>query len=66
MFSINFVEPIKPPTCHTHVEYTIVVIDYLTKWVEAKNKVKNDARKTWLFIELYTLLSSRKWPNKKH
>ena len=49
-WGIDFVGPIKPPARHTHEEYIIVAIDYLTKWVEAKATVKNDARTTTKFL----------------
>ena len=49
-WGIDFVGPIKPPTQHTHAEYIIVAIDYLTKWVEAKATVKNDAKTTTKFL----------------
>ena len=49
-WGINFVGPIKPPSRHTHAEYIIVATDYLTKWVEAKATVKNDARTTAKFL----------------
>ena len=34
---------VKPPAKNKHAEYILVVIDYLTKWMEAKAIVKNDA-----------------------
>ena len=49
-WGIDFVGPIKPPAKSTHVEYIIVATDYLTKWVEAKATVKNDARTTSKFL----------------
>ena len=49
-WGIDFVGPIKPPARHTHAEYIIVATDYLTKWVEAKATVKNDARTTAKFL----------------
>ena len=52
-WGIYFVVPIKPPACHTHAEYIIVATDYLTKWVEAKATVKNDARTTPKFLYEY-------------
>ena len=41
-WGIDFVGPIKLPARHTHAEYIIVATDYLTKWVKAKARVKND------------------------
>ena len=52
-WGIDFVGPIKPPARHTHAEYIIVATDYLTKWVEAKATVKNDARTTAKFLYEY-------------
>ena len=45
----DFVGPIKPFSRHTHSKFIIVAMDYLTKWVEAKATVKNDARTTAKF-----------------
>ena len=42
--------PIKPPARHTHIECIIVAMEYLTKWVEAKATVKNDAHTTAKFL----------------
>ena len=49
-WGIDFVGPIEPLARHTHAEYIIVATDYLTKWVEAKATVKNDARATAKFL----------------
>ena len=49
-WGIDFVGPIKPPAKHTHAQYIIVAIDYLTKWVEAKATVQNNARITAKFL----------------
>ena len=49
-WGINFVGPINPPAHRTWAQYIIVVTDYLTKWVEAKATVKNDARTTAKFL----------------
>ena len=49
-WGLNFVGPIKPPAKSTHAEYILVAIDYLTKWVEAKATIKNDARTTAKFL----------------
>ena len=35
---------------HTHVEYIIVATDYVTKWVEAKATIKNNAQTTAKFL----------------
>ena len=52
-WGIDFVGPIKPPARGSHAEYIIVAMDYLTKWVEAKATVKNDARTTARFLYKY-------------
>ena len=49
-WGLNFVGPIKPPAKSTHVEYILVTTDYLTKWVEAKATIKNDACTTAKFL----------------
>ena len=49
-WGIDFVGPIKPPNKNTHTEYIIVVTYYLTKWIEAKAIVRNDARTTAKFL----------------
>ena len=43
-WGINFVGPIKPTTLRSHAEYIIVAANYLTKYIEAKETPKNDAR----------------------
>ena len=45
-WGIDFVGSIHPGAMHTHAEYIIVATDYVTKWVEAKATIKNDARTT--------------------
>ena len=52
-WGIDFVGPIQPPAYKTHTQYIIVATDYLTKWVEAKATVKNDARTTAKFLYEY-------------
>ena len=47
---IDFTRPIKPPTWQTHVEYIIMAMEYLTKWVEAKATIKNDAKTITKFL----------------
>ena len=57
-WGIDFVGPIKPLAWHTHAKFIIVAIEYLTKWVDAKATIKNDARTTLNFVFekcLYTL-----------
>ena len=49
-WGIDFVGPIKIPARSTHAEYILVATDYLTKWVEAKATIKNDARTTAKFL----------------
>ncbi|MCO5590321.1 hypothetical protein L7F22_044290 [Adiantum nelumboides] len=46
----DFVELIEPPAYRTHVQYIIVATHYLTKWVEAKGTIKNDAKTTAQFL----------------
>ena len=46
----NFVRPIKLPAKSTHAEYILVTTDYLTKWVESKATIKNNARTTAKFL----------------
>ena len=52
-WGIDFIGPIKPPARGSHAEYILVATDYLTKWVEAKATVKNDARTTDKFLYEY-------------
>ncbi len=50
-WGIDFVGPIKPAAKSTHAQYIIVATtDYLTKWVEAKATIRNDARTTAKFL----------------
>ena len=52
-WGIDFVGPIKPLAKSTHAQYIIVATNYLTKWVEAKATVRNDARTTTKFLYEY-------------
>lgn len=52
-WEIDFVQPIKPPARGSHAEYIIVATDYLTKWMESKATVKNDARTMARFLYEY-------------
>ncbi|MCO5577836.1 hypothetical protein L7F22_049587 [Adiantum nelumboides] len=49
-WGINFVGPIAPPAYKSHSQYIIVATDYLTKWVEAKATIRNDAKTTAQFL----------------
>ncbi|MCO5548151.1 hypothetical protein L7F22_001609 [Adiantum nelumboides] len=49
-WGIDFVGPIAPPAYKSHAQYIIVVIDYLTMWVEGKATTKNDAKTTAQFL----------------
>ena len=42
-WGIDFAGPIDPPAMHTHAQYIITAIDYVTKWVEIKVTQKNDS-----------------------
>lgn len=42
-WGIYFVGPINPPTHKNWAQYTIVVTNYIAKWVEEKAKPKKDA-----------------------
>ncbi|MCO5581475.1 hypothetical protein L7F22_035360 [Adiantum nelumboides] len=53
----DFVGPIDPPATRTHVQYIIVAIDYVTKWVEVRATQKADAHTTAKF--LYEQVSTR-------
>ena len=44
---------IQPPVKSTHVQYIIVATDYLTKWVEAKATIRNDAMTSAKFLYGY-------------
>lgn len=52
-WGIDIFGPIKPLAKGSHAEYIIVTTDYLTKWVEAKATVKNDARTIARFVYEY-------------
>ncbi|MCO5610490.1 hypothetical protein L7F22_064729 [Adiantum nelumboides] len=49
-WGIDFVGPIAPLAYRTHPQYINVVIDYLTKWVEARATTKNDTKMTSQFL----------------
>lgn len=49
-WGIEFVGPIHPVAMYTHAEYIIVTTHYMTKWVEAKATIKNDARMIAKFL----------------
>ncbi|MCO5555203.1 hypothetical protein L7F22_008746 [Adiantum nelumboides] len=55
-WGIDFVGPNALRPYHTHVQYIIVATDYLTKWVEAKAKIKNDAKTTVQFLYEYIFI----------
>ena len=42
-WGIDFVGPIDPLSCRTQSQHIIVAMDYLTKWVEAKARIHNNA-----------------------
>ena len=50
---IDFVGPIDPPAHRTHAQYIIVAMDYVTKWVEAKDTQKTDAHTIAKFLYKY-------------
>ena len=52
-WGIDFVGPIDPPAMHTHAQYIITAIDYVTKWVEIKATQKNDSYTTAKFLFEY-------------
>ena len=52
-WGIDFVGLIDPPAHQTHVQYIIVVMDYVTKCIEAKATQKNDAHTTTKFLYEY-------------
>lgn len=56
-WGIDFVSPIQPPAHRTQAQYIIVSTNCLTKWVEAKATIKNDARTTAKF--LYEMIFTR-------
>ena len=49
-WGIDFVCPISPPTKGMRNEYTLVVVDYVTKWVEAIAFRTNDAKNVATFL----------------
>ena len=55
-WGIDFVGPIKPPSKSSRAQYILIGIDYLTKWVEAKATLRNDACTTakFLFENIFT------------
>ena len=52
---VDFVGPIKPPEKSMHPQYIIVATYYLTKWIEAKATIKNDACTTLMLLYEYVL-----------
>ena len=52
-WGIDFVRPIDPLAHWTHAQYSIVDMDYVTKWVEAKATQNNDAHTIAKFLYEY-------------
>ena len=50
---IDFIRPIDPLAMRTHAQYIIIVIDYVTKWVEIKATQKRKYYTTYKFLFEY-------------
>ena len=49
-WGIDFVEPIKPPSCYGQKQYILVATEYVTKWAEAMATKIDDAKTVAKFI----------------